>query len=505
MTLYLKYRPQKISELNLESAREALQNLLSNTELPHAFLFAGPRGTGKTSSARILAKALNCEHKKKGSFEPCNKCDSCLAITKGTHIDVVEMDAASNRGIDEVRALKQDIMLAPSISPRKIYIIDEVHMLTTEAANALLKTLEEPPLHVVFILATTDPQKLPQTVISRLAIVPFHKASTKEISEKLAFIAKEEKFEVEDGVYELIAHQADGSFRDAVKILEELSISGGSITKALIESRFNGGNSGVRDLLQKVSSEGAASAIRYLETLTNNGIDGKLFLTNVISEVHQELLRNVGVAKGTPLLSESEAISFLEFLLEAKSRSAFSLNDFLPLEIAVLKFKPRVPKEPEKKAQPLPQVVKLATNAPITEPVKEIETQKADVVETTETMMPKLSVVPNEAFPDETWTKILVALRSKNGPVEALLRAAKPIAFNGTVFTVGVYFKFHKERLETPGYRIAFESVLSAVFGTTIKVEFALEEPPASARIVPSLTTPKEPDIINAAKEIFGN
>ena len=198
MTLYLKYRPQTVSELDLVSVRETLTKLLSGSEIPHAFLFTGPRGTGKTSSARILAKAINCEHKKKGSFEPCNECETCLAITRGTHIDVIEMDAASNRGIDEVRALKQDIMLSPTLLKKKVYIIDEVHMLTTEAANALLKTLEEPPSHVVFILATTDPQKLPQTVISRLSVVQFHKASEEEITSKLTRIAKSEKFEVEN-------------------------------------------------------------------------------------------------------------------------------------------------------------------------------------------------------------------------------------------------------------------------------------------------------------------
>src|SRR5260221_3257151 len=197
MTLYLKYRPQIIDELDLTQVRDTLKKIIASGEIPHGFLFSGPKGTGKTSSARILAKVINCENLPAGG-EPCNNCEACLSIIKGTNIDVIELDAASNRGIDDVRSLKETIMLAPSASKKKGYIIDEAHMLTTEAANALLKTLEEPPAHVIFILATTNPEKLPGTVRSRLVNVAFQKASHEEIKRQISRVAKGEKLKIEE-------------------------------------------------------------------------------------------------------------------------------------------------------------------------------------------------------------------------------------------------------------------------------------------------------------------
>ena len=164
MTLYLKYRPQTIEELDLAKVRESLHSIGSSESIPHAFLFSGPRGSGKTSAARILAKLINCENPvktKDGYLEPCNKCDQCISINTSRNMDIIELDAASNRGIDDIRQLRERVALVPASAKKKIYILDEAHMLTTEAANALLKTLEEPPDHVLFILATTEPDKIP--------------------------------------------------------------------------------------------------------------------------------------------------------------------------------------------------------------------------------------------------------------------------------------------------------------------------------------------------------
>lgn len=490
MTLYLKYRPQKVSELDLVSVRETLSQLLSKPEIPHAFLFAGPRGTGKTSSARILAKAINCEHKKKGSFEPCNECETCRAITKGTHIDVIEMDAASNRGIDEVRALKQDIMLSPTLSKKKVYIIDEVHMLTTEAANALLKTLEEPPAHVVFILATTDPQKLPPTVLSRLAVVQFHKASETEITAKLTAISTAENFEVEPAVYAEISKLSDGSFRDAVKMLEEFSLKGNTITLKDIEGVHHTGSNFAHILLMKLSEEGLERAIGFLSELTSQGVDGKAFLNTFINEVHAELLKTVGVVnESKSSITQNEAVALLELLLEAKSRLMYANNDFLPLEIALVKFKPSE-KEPEKKVQTLP-----TTHKPVevkTDTVKKRETQTSTFKST-------------DLVNIDTWGKILVLMREQNASVEALLRATHPRDFDGTNLVLGVYFQFHKERLELPANKILLEEVLTGVFGAKVLVTLMLEDPPPKPQTESSLQQASAPDIINAAKEIFGN
>ena len=196
MVFYLKYRPQKIEDLDSLEVKERLSKVLSSKSLPHAFLFTGPKGLGKTSTARIVAKSINCEKKGTGS-EPCNKCESCKSITDGTNLDVIEIDGASNRGIDEIRDLREKIRLTPASSPKKIYIIDEVHMLTTEAFNALLKTLEEPPAHVVFILCTTEPQKVPPTIISRCFHVIFKRASETELMSSFNRIVKGEGLNID--------------------------------------------------------------------------------------------------------------------------------------------------------------------------------------------------------------------------------------------------------------------------------------------------------------------
>ena len=177
-SFYLKYRPQTIADLDLKSVREFFARLVKSGKTHHAYLFAGPRGTGKTSAARILAKIINCD---KGRGEPCNRCDACVAITRGNWPDLMEIDAASNRGIDDVRALRETVGLAPLRGRNKVYLIDEAHMLTPEAFNALLKTLEEPREEVVFILATTEPDKLPETVVSRCIRVNFNRASKEEL------------------------------------------------------------------------------------------------------------------------------------------------------------------------------------------------------------------------------------------------------------------------------------------------------------------------------------
>ncbi|MFI5241245.1 MAG: DNA polymerase III subunit gamma/tau, partial [Microgenomates group bacterium] len=219
MTLYLKYRPQNLDELDLVGVRDSLKKIISSKNIPHAFLFSGPKGTGKTSTARIVAKIINCE---KGNLSPCDKCEQCVSIMKGNNLDVIELDAASHRGIDDIRILRDAVKLAPTRAKKKVYIIDEAHMLTTEASNALLKTLEEPPSHVVFILATTNPEKLIGTIHSRTTNVNFTKATTEEIVRSLERVAKGEKVKVGTDVLEVVSKASGGAFRDGVKIFEQL-------------------------------------------------------------------------------------------------------------------------------------------------------------------------------------------------------------------------------------------------------------------------------------------
>jgi len=222
-SLYRKYRSQTFADLvGQEAASRALQGAIISSRVAHAYLFSGSRGTGKTSAARLLAKAVNCSGRARDSAEPCNKCQSCVEMTAGSALDLIEIDAASNRGIDEIRDLREKVNLAPALGPFKVYIIDEAHMLTEPAFNALLKTLEEPPGHVVFVLCTTDAQKIPLTVIGRCQQFVFRRHSEEQIVGRLTHIAKTEHVEVDGDAMQLIARTAQGSMRDAVGLLDQL-------------------------------------------------------------------------------------------------------------------------------------------------------------------------------------------------------------------------------------------------------------------------------------------
>jgi DNA polymerase III subunit gamma/tau len=222
-SLYRKYRSQTFGDLvGQDAASRALQGAIISARVAHAYLFSGSRGTGKTSAARLLAKALNCTGRARDSAEPCNKCQSCVEMTAGSALDLIEIDAASNRGIDEIRDLREKVNLSPAMGPFKIYIIDEAHMLTEPAFNALLKTLEEPPAHVVFILCTTDAQKIPLTVIGRCQQFVFRRHSEEQIVARLTHIAKSENVQVDAEAMQLIARTAQGSMRDAVGLMDQL-------------------------------------------------------------------------------------------------------------------------------------------------------------------------------------------------------------------------------------------------------------------------------------------
>ena len=226
ISLYRKYRPHNFDNLiGQDHVRTTLINAIKSEHVAHAYLFTGPRGTGKTSSARLIAKALLCSALK-DKHEPCNQCDLCLDINSGRLIDLIEIDAASNRGIDEVRELKEKINFAPSRAKYKVYIIDEVHMMTKEAFNALLKTLEEPPAHAYFILATTEVHKIPDTIISRCQRFDFRRLSLKALMTRLAYICEKEGIEAEDKALEVISRYVNGGMRDAIGLVEQLTVDG---------------------------------------------------------------------------------------------------------------------------------------------------------------------------------------------------------------------------------------------------------------------------------------
>src|SRR5437773_2429559 len=273
-SLYRKYRSQTFADLvGQDAASRALQGAIISSRVAHAYLFSGSRGTGKTSAARLLAKALNCTGRARDSAEPCNRCQSCVEMTAGSALDLIEIDAASNRGIVEIRDLREKVNLAPALGPYKVYIIDEAHMLTEPAFNALLKTLEEPPAHVVFVLCTTDAQKIPLTVIGRCQQFVFRRHSEEQIVGRLTHIAKTEKVQVDAAAMELIARTAQGSMRDAVGLLDQLvPLAADSISLESARSLLGIADPRVLDaLLDHVLGGEAAEALAELNRIYSSG------------------------------------------------------------------------------------------------------------------------------------------------------------------------------------------------------------------------------------------
>lgn len=487
MTLYLKYRPQTIDELDLESVRTSLKNILKSENRPHAFLFSGPKGTGKTSAARILAKIINCENPTKDG-EPCNVCPSCISITKGTNMDITELDAASNRGIDDIRSLKEGISLAPLSAKKKIYIIDEAHMLTLEAANAFLKTLEEPPDHVVFILATTNPEKLPETVISRLTRIDFTKAGDADIARQLTRVTKGEKITISDEAIKKISKLASGSFRDAVKILENLSFK----TKTITPSDIDDSSGDINNFLEILEKENTKNILEFIENLVARGVNLKTFTQNLLEIIHASLLAKNGIGKDELVnFSEKDLIKLNDLLIEARRQSSPVAQ--LPLEIAIIKFLEK-------------QNSQKKTETPVETIVSEPKKEEIPVTQKVEHVS-----VSTSSLDDTTWVRLLQSIREKNVSIEALLRAARPLEYDGKILNLGVYYQFHKEHLEDTKNTKILEDICKGTLGIdSLKINFKLIEKPASKipekliNEVQPLTGSVDKDIIDAAKEIFG-
>ena len=295
MVFYRKYRPQTLEELaGQQAVKQNLTSAITAGKLAHAYLFCGPKGTGKTSTARILAKIINCENPPSPAV-PCNKCMHCISITDGSNLDVVEMDAASNRGIEDVRILRENIKLAPTSGRKKVYIIDEVHMLSNDAFNALLKTLEEPPSHVLFVLATTELQKIPQTVLSRVTKLDFKLVSEQDLIEVLRSIAEKEKIKVEDEALLLLAQRSGGGIRDAVKLLDQLSHFG-TISRQTVEDNLGVGSmEGMIELLTLISQRKLPEALKQLAKLLESGANPKELNLSLLSLLRQILLMKNGI------------------------------------------------------------------------------------------------------------------------------------------------------------------------------------------------------------------
>lgn len=344
---YLKYRPQKISEIDNISAKETISKILESKTLPHAFLFVGSKGTGKTSTARILAKAVNClnnkfsktEKKTKNeSFEPCNTCSNCKSINLSSFTDVIEMDAASNRGIEEIKSLIRETSFLPMSGGYRVFIIDEAHMITNEGFNALLKTLEEPPKSAIFILATTNLEKLPKTIVSRCLKINFGKANTTDINTMLKRILKGENIEFNNELLTLIASHSENSFRDAAKILEEISLQ--KITTVEEVEKFLGIR-GRNDLMEIIEKKDLNKTLTWINDFSKNGGDFKNLIEDILNQLHMQLLIKNGVKEneGKKInLTIMEISSLMKLLIEAYQNLKNTPIDSLPVEIAITEF-----------------------------------------------------------------------------------------------------------------------------------------------------------------------
>ena len=509
----VKYRPQKISELDLVSIRDGLAKVLKSGKIPHAYLFAGPRGIGKTSAARIVAKAVNCVGKKKEDFEPCNSCPQCLSITAGTNLDVLEIDAASNRGIDDIRDLREKVKLAPSAAFYKVYIIDEVHMLTTEAFNALLKTLEEPPKHVIFILCTTEPEKLPATIISRCTRFNFKKANEEEVIEKLKRIALEESLKIKPEAIVEIARGASGSFRDALKILELATFSEDEIGSEQIKEIL-GQTAGLVPgrLLEEMLSGDTQAALSEIKRVVESGANLRIYTEQLLEILRSLLLKEYGLPVEVAVLDATYEVADLRRLIEIFTTAARELKDAiipqLPLELAVVQWC-----EEDKGAvtQSSPKSDSVNSGAP--EPAldnKELHPRRA--LSTPKGKDISLGDIQSR------WKELLSAVRPRNFSIEAFLRASRPLDFDGKILTVEVFYQFHRDKLESERCRAIVEEVAAEVFGSPLGLKYVLGQRPKTIQntqaktedigeLMPSVDldgpSSGEEDILQVAEEIF--
>jgi DNA polymerase-3 subunit gamma/tau len=332
MSLYLKYRPQDFKSVVGQShAVTTIRNAIKHNSLTHAYLFAGPRGTGKTSLARIIAKALNCLQRGVEG-EPCNQCSICTGVNEGRLVDLIEIDAASNRGIDEIRDLREKIVFAPNQAKAKVYIIDEVHMLTKEAFNALLKTLEEPPSHAYFILATTEIHKIPETIISRCQQFNFKRITPDQIVGRLKEIAENEHIEADDEALSLIAKIANGGLRDAIGLFEQMTMGGTLRYDRVAENLGLSSMIFIEKFFTSLVEKKAVKAVEIINQVNAQGHNLQQFISEFVAYLREQMLINIENSSEV-----TSIIEFIDFFTEAKSQMNVAVIPQLPLEIAVIR------------------------------------------------------------------------------------------------------------------------------------------------------------------------
>ncbi|MCI2430679.1 DNA polymerase III subunit gamma/tau [Candidatus Acetothermia bacterium] len=463
-SLYRKWRPQRFAEVvHQEYTVRTLQNAILSKQLAHAYLLAGPRGVGKTSIARILAKAVNCANPQNG--EPCNACDHCRKITKGTALDVIEIDGASNRGIDQIRRLREEIAFVPAETHYKVYIIDEVHMLTNEAFNALLKTLEEPPQHVIFVFATTEPHKVPLTIISRCQSFELKLLPPERIEQRLKEICKAEEINASAQVLSTIAHRARGALRDATVMLEQLASYKGSQKieeNDLFEIMGLASHETVQGFLQALLQKESRRALSIIADLAERGKDLELFIDELIEEARAWILTRLdGGELSLPIHADlPKLIELSRELLELKREISRAWEKRVLLEVKALEL--------TQFSRGSAAATALSSTAPI--PTEKVNATRTAVSEP----------APAIATHDK-WTRLLEEVkRDRRSTVHAFLLEGQPVE-RADLLRIEYDPKnsFHKEGLEK--YTKYLEEVVQRVYGA-VRVEIAWAENDSSNR-----------------------
>jgi len=476
--LYRKYRMQDFDELvGQEHISTTLKNAVKKDSLSHAYLFTGSRGTGKTSTARILVKAINCLNRPKDG-NPCNKCEFCKAITAGRFLDLIEIDAASNRGIEQIRDLKEKIEFSPAEGKYKTYIIDEVHMLTNEAFNALLKTLEEPPEHVIMILATTDVHKLPPTILSRCQRYDFRLGSENEIRDLLKNITKKEKIKIEKKGLDILVHNAKGSFRDALSLLDVV-YSGQIESKKPDEISENEVRHvlGIPDstmvyyLLEKIVLNDKIAALEMVNEIDKKGVNLQQFAKYTIL-----MLREILVQKMQGKL-DLEEYSFAKNL--STSEIITLINHFLVAE-----------RNLKNSSLPILEFEMIIGNVNMNEVVKKdekVEKKKEKIKEEKEDRVVESKISSKKSNLDlerikKDWKVLTNKIKPANGHLFAFLESANIISFDESKLFMEVPFQFHKDRIEDPKSRDAISIVCREVFGDCFAYECVVNGKMASKK-----------------------
>jgi len=493
---YRKWRPQTLAEVaGQEQVTQTLRNALTSSHVSHAYLFCGPRGTGKTSTGRILAKAVNCLTNGKG--EPCNTCSMCQGITEGRALDVIEIDAASNRGIDEIRDLRERVNYAPNQARYKVYIIDEVHMLTKEASNALLKTLEEPPPHVIFILATTEAHKVLPTILSRCQRFDFRRISQSDVVSKLTHICSAEGAHLEPEGLRLIARAATGSLRDAENLLEQLiTYYGSEIELRQIQTTLGiSGDWRVKELVKHIINNDTSAGITTISSINSDGLDLRQFNREVVEYLRALLLVKAGSEEAVDLTAEDRAElkdlaarAPLPQILKAvklfgKLELGFDSYSTLPLELALVDC--MLPAEEEKESltaqieYELRQPTKVAT-PPATPSYPKQQTAKP---EPTSAPAPTAEAAATTTPPEPgseierlrlNWRQVIeqAPADTKKTPAIAILRSAgvKPVSIDDDTVVLAFRYPLHKENMEKIENQRVVQKIISNFLGRSCHV-----------------------------------